>query len=417
MILAVTPLAALGSLIGNTIITAAFLYLESRSLSEVLGRARDYAAELEARRASLEDEVTERTRDLARRTRYLQATAIVAQEASAVLDDPQQLLSRVARLISEQFGFYHAGIFLLDLKGEWAELQAASSEGGRRMLARQHRLRVGQEGTVGYVTSRGVPRIALDVGEDAVFFDNPDLPETRSAMTLPLRSRGTIIGALDVQSREAGAFGDEDAEVLQALADQIALAISNARLFQQAQGAVEAERRAYGELSREAWQQLLRTGTDLGFFSDSQETVVAGDIWRPEMKAALRTGQITPGDDGVTLAIPLSVRGQVVGVVDGRKPEGTGTWTQDEIELLQALTDQMNVALEGARLYRESQRRATREQITREITDNIRAASSVEEAMKRAIQQIARVFNASEMVARLGTEAYLIPGEEGVAHE
>ena len=376
-------------------------YLFER-FTRALVESRDLMRRLRRNRDELERRVEARTRDMARRTRYLEATATIAREASMVLDDPQQLLSRVVDLISEQFGFYHAGIFLLDLTETWAELQAASSEGGRRMLARHHRLRVGQEGTVGYVTSRGEPRIALDVGKDAVFFDNPDLPETRSAITLPLHARGKIIGALDVQSRQVKAFGDEDVEVLQVLADQVALAISNARLFQQAQEAVEAERRAYGELSREAWQQLLRTGTDLKFYSTSKETIAVEGVWRPEMRTALRTGQITPGADGMTLAIPVSVQGQVVGVIDGRKPEASGTWTRDEIDLLQALTDQMSAALEGARLYRETQRRAARERLVSEVTGRMRETLAVNTVLQTAVREIGEKLALSELVIRVG---------------
>ncbi len=125
---------------------------------------------------------------LQRRAIQLQTAAEVSRDASAVRDLPE-LLNRIVTLIRDRFGFYHAGIFLLDDAQEYAVLQAASSEGGRRMLARGHRLTVGETGIVGYVTGTGEARIALDVGEDAAFFDNPDLPATRSEMALP-RVRG-----------------------------------------------------------------------------------------------------------------------------------------------------------------------------------------------------------------------------------
>jgi GAF domain-containing protein len=396
------PISIWAALTLYVILTAALLQIATSSLREALGHARVYATELEEQREHLEEAVEERTRDLARRASRQEATAAIARDAASVLD-VQALLSRVVTLISEQFGYYHAGIFLLDPSREWAVLQAASSKGGRRMLARGHRLRVGLQGIVGYVTGRNEPHIALDVGEDAVFFDNPDLPDTRSEMALPLRARGEVIGALDVQSITPAAFAEEDVAVLQTLADQVAVAISNARLFQQAQESLEAERRAYGELAGRAWWELLHASPDLGFLSDLQDTVPAGDLWRPEMKTALRTGKITPADGGAaTLAIPIQVRGQIIGVVDGRKPEGAGEWTAEEIELLETLTEQLEPALESARLYQDTQRRAARERLIGEVTSRMRETLDMERVLKTAVDEIARALGLAALDLRLG---------------
>jgi GAF domain-containing protein len=366
--------------------------------------------ELQAIRASLEQHVTERTGSLERRARYLEATAMVAHDATSVLD-VQTLLSRIATLVSERFGFYHTGIFLLDPSGEWAVLRAASSAGGERMLARGHRLKVGEVGIVGHATGQGKPRIALDVGADAVHFDNPDLPETRSEAALPLRARGEIIGALDVQSTEPGAFSDEDVAVLQTLADQIAMAISNARLFQQTQDSLEVERQVYGELSREAWNKLLRAQPDLGFLRNQRGLSPASDLWRPQMETALRTGETTLEKDAATLALPIKVRGQVIGVIDAHRPDDAGEWTAEGIALAETLADQLGVALDGARSYHETQRHAAREQLIGEVTAHIRAATSVEDAVQRAVQEMGRALGATELVARIGTKQDLLPSQ------
>jgi GAF domain-containing protein len=173
-----------------------------------------------------------------RRTVQLEAASEVARDTTAILD-VDQLLDETVHLISKQFGFYHAGVFLVDERGEYAMLRAASSEGGQRMLERDHKLAVGKIGIVGYVTATGEPRIALDVGKDAIHFVNPDLPNTRSEMALPLISRGRVIGALDVQSTDEAAFSEDDVAVLQTLADQLATAIENARLYEQAVNTAE----------------------------------------------------------------------------------------------------------------------------------------------------------------------------------
>ncbi len=166
-----------------------------------------------------------------RRLVRLEAVATVGRDATVLLD-PNDLLQRVAHLISVQFGFYHVGIFLLDEKREYAVMRASNSEGGRRLLALGHKLKVGAQGMVGYVAATGEPRIALDVGADAVHFANVFLPLTRSEISLPMRHRGEVLGVLDVQSTEAGAFSPEDFTALQIMADQLANVLVNARLHE-----------------------------------------------------------------------------------------------------------------------------------------------------------------------------------------
>lgn len=386
--------------------TAGLLNLTSRSLNEASQRARRYAAALEQQRATLEATVEERTRELARRSRYLEVTAAIAREATSELA-LKVLMTNVVNSISRQFGFYHTALFLVDPTGEWAELQAASSEGGQKMLARGHRLRVGQEGMVGYVARRGQARIALDTGQDRVFFSSPDLPLTRSEVTMPLRVRGQVIGVLDVQSSEPEAFTPEDVVVLQSLADQIATAINNARLFQQVEEGAAAERRTFGGLSAQAWASLLSIQTDLGFVSNRQTILPAGDTWTPQMQAALAQGQMATDAMNTAVAIPIKVRDRVIGVIDGRKPDGGGQWTQEEISLMQALAEQSALALESARLYQDTQRRAAREQMIGEVTGRIRETLDVEAVLKTAADEIRQALQLERLVVRLGE-----PGED-----
>ena len=290
-------------------------------------------------------------------------------------------------------------------------LRAASSEGGRRMLARGHRLKVGEVGIVGYVTGQGEPRITLDVGLDAVYFDNPDMPDTRSEMALPLRVHGEIIGALDVQSTREAAFSEEDAATLQILADQVALAISNTRLFQQTQESLEAERRAYGELSREAWGELLLTRPDLGQRYDPRGILPADGQWREAMKLAMRQGKIVLDEDrpSVVLATPIKVRDQVIGVLDAHKLADAGKWTAEEVTLLETLTEQLGLALESARLYQETQRRAARERLAAEISAKVRASMDVDTILQTAVQELGRALGTDRAFVQLSTS---IPAQE-----
>lgn len=377
---------------------------------------------------NLEQKVEDRTRELEetagqleevnvaleQRGGQLQTAAQIAREAAGI-HDVEQLLDEAVRLISERFGFYHAGIFLLDETNDFAMLRAASSEGGQRMLARKHRLRVGEEGIVGYVTDRGEPRIALDVGADAVFFDNPDLPRTRSEMALPLEARGEIIGALDVQSTEAGAFTDEDVEVLQTLADQVAVAISNARLFQQAQEALEAERRAYGEFTRQAWQRLLTADHQMGARYDPRGIIADQKRWREDVQQAMEEGkpvlsasQGQSSDDAVpsdNLVVPIKVRGHVIGVMDahrsGEAEPGSDAWTPEEIDLLESLSRRLGVALESARLYQDTQRRAARERLVGEVAARMRESLDMATVLKTGAEGIREAMGVPAVTVRM----------------
>ena len=399
--LGIDAAAALISLAINLILAAALLYLADRSIRKALERAQGYAEQLKLQQERLEKVVETRTSELVRRARYVEATAEVGREAASELD-LKSLLARVVTLISERFDFYQTGIFLVDAGGEWAVLQAASSPGGQRMLMRRHRLRVGQEGIVGYVTGYGEPRVALDVGRDAAHFDNPDLPETRSEMALPLKARGEILGALDVQSIEPEAFSEQDVAVLQTLADQVALAISNARLFEQAQQALEAERRSYGMTSREIWKDILRARSDWAVRKDARGLAPAGDVWRPSMEAALNTGQATLDKEKV--GIPIKVRSQIIGVIDACKPDGAGEWTADEISLMETLAQQLGLALDSARLYQQTQRRASRERLASEVTARMRETLDVDTILQTAVREMREALGLAEVEVHMGTK-------------
>jgi GAF domain-containing protein len=400
------------------------LYTAIDNLSKSLVRARrnerqmaESNLELEAIRASLEERVQERTRELARRAGYLEATATVARDAASILN-LQEMLDRVAALISERLGFYHTAIYLTDAAGEWAELQAAWGTGGKRMIARRHRVPVSGKGIVPYAIDRGEPRLALDVGADAVFLNNPDLADTRSEAALPLRARGQIIGALDVHSDQPQAFEQEDIVALQTLADQVGLAISNARLFRQAQESLEAERRAYGQLSGEAWEEMLRVNPNLGYlFSQGAlarlENRPAGPLSAP--------GQVENGNGDVPpsqmqelpeLKLRVQARGNVIGTISAHKPDQAGTWTPEEIALLETLTEQLGTALESARLYQDSQRRATRERLIGEVTARMRETLDVEAVLKTAVGEVRQALGLEKVLVRLAPRPESAPDND-----
>jgi GAF domain-containing protein len=369
-------------------------------LTEQLDESLLAAEALESTRSSLETEVADRTADILRRAQFLEAAASVGQAATSIYN-LDELLPQVTKLIAEQFGFYHAGIFLLDEAGRYAVLRAANSEGGQKMLARAHQLKVGEEGIVGFVSGTGEARVALDVGADATHFDNPDLPETRSEMGLPLYFGGRLFGVLNVQSREENAFSDEDVAALGVLADQVAMAINNARLFDQLQQSVDTERKAFGEIGLEAWKILISKRENIGYRFDGSTVLSTSGNWNRERDTTGK--QITsPEDmDGNKLTIPIQIRGKSIGVLNLKKDDSDQGWTEEEKELIEELSEQLGLTLDSARLYEETQLKAMNEKIVSDISTRSRETLDIESILKTAAEEVRKSLNLPEVSLRL----------------
>ncbi len=359
---------------------------------------------------SLEQRVAERTTDLEiasqqseRRARELQTigeiSGIIASEKKFEI-----LLPLIARLVSERFDFYHVGIFLVDETGQWAVLQAANSEGGQNMLARGHKLEVGATGIVGYVTKNGTPRIALDVGADSVFFKNPDLPATRSEMALPLNVHGQIIGTLDVQSTRPGAFTEDDANTLGILADQIAIAIENTRLFGQIQNTLTEVQSLYRQDIATSWAKFAKDEGVVGYHKSLTESkLIDQAVDTDEIRQTMNRGSISVfnADKQRTesiLTVPVKLRGQVIGVLNIKASKNEHQWSFDEIGLAEVISERLALALENARLLQDSQNRAAKEQAISEITTKISGSINMRNILQTAVEELGHALPGSEVI-------------------
>jgi GAF domain-containing protein/HAMP domain-containing protein len=344
---------------------------------------------------NLEKRVSERTQELTVATEYARLRALqfetIAQLSQIItsIQNPETLLTKITELISQRMGYYHAGIFLLDNNREYAVLQAANSSGGQRMLQRKHKLKVGEQGIVGFVTSTGTPRIALDVGDDAVFFDNPDLPETRSEMALPLTIAGEIIGALDLQSTEPNAFSNEDIEVLAVLANQVAISIRNAYSFEQTRLAIQRAELALQQQAKDNWRQFSRSQSVRGYSYDGINP------------RSLDHASEEKTDN--TFEIPVQLHGQVIGKIRLNPNDSARIWSDDEIAIVQAAVERAALTLENARLLNEAQQRASRERIIGDISASISTFSDLEGILRTAVQQLGRRMGGAEVVLELGS--------------
>jgi DNA-binding LacI/PurR family transcriptional regulator/GAF domain-containing protein len=385
----------------------------------------------------------------ARHSLQLQTAAEVGRVASSVLD-PDELMQQVVDLVLNRLDLYYAGIFLMDRSGEWtgepgrwAVLRAGTGQAGRQMLASGHKLEVGGASMVGQCISRRKGRIALDVGKEAVRFDNPLLPHTRSELALPLRSRGQTIGAMTIQSALSSAFSEEDIAALQLMADQLANAIQTARLYLESQETVQRIQALY-ETSRVLSSTLdetslmravlegisQRMGCEYAIISVVDEVARTMEsrhgLWQGEYDVfpewmemsrysldesdilvdVYRSGKfeiIAGWDDRfnreiyekygherlLRIFMPIQLRNRVTGVIEVAYDRNTKEHiSEDEIQLLGAFVDQAAVALENARLLVETQRALDETEVLYTASQRLAAASEARDIVAAIAESV-----------------------------
>jgi len=371
---------------------------------------------LEIIQQSLEERVKERTTELeklnlitSRRAAQLQTITELSQTISQV-QNPNEIFSVAAQLISERFGFYHVGIFLIDRDRENAVLQAANSVGGKTMLERRHRLPLGT-GVVGFAAQTGKPRLALDVGEDAIFFNNPDLPDTRSEIALPLLYGGQVFGVLDVQSTEPGAFSEEDFRLLGTLASQLAIAIENARLLSEARASARQVEEVYNEFVRTQWGRTGERMDYAGFRYNAgriemlEPNLVGTEKDSGGKKNDLSANQTNPSvENRGRVTVPVRLRGEVIGILQIESNDQTKTWRTDEISLMEAVAERAALALENARLFQDARRRAAKERMIAEATSHISSSMNIENILRATATELERVLGGSEVLIRFNSK-------------
>lgn len=430
----------------------------TRALGTMTGQLRALMTSLEQRVAERTKALQEANYNLQRRAIQLEASAEVARAITSVFD-VDELLRKAVNLIRDRFGFYHAGIFLLDSTGEWAVLREATGDAGARMKAQGHRLAVGDTSMVGWTALHRQPRVALYASEDEVRFANPLLPHTRSEMSLPMMIGDKLLGVLNVQSTEEAAFDDDDVRTLQSMANQIAIAIENARRVSDETMLLETTSPIYrvsrrlaqvtttSEVADAIIASVAETGADgctvVEFeFSPTgePEALLYRGVWRRDRELQFRPGTRLPISESpfpfdmvsnlLTVSdveqdqrlpesarqvfvetgvkalanIPLRIRGKVIGqvVVLHTTP---GPFSDAALRLYEALSDQAAVALERAQLWEETQRRAEREHVTRQMIDRIRRAMDIEQALHTTAEELSRAMGVPHVSIELSSEA------------
>jgi signal transduction histidine kinase/putative methionine-R-sulfoxide reductase with GAF domain/ActR/RegA family two-component response regulator len=331
-------------------------------------RAAQAINRLQEQSAALEEAVN-------RRTAQLTAASDVSRAVAGSLN-LDELLSQAVNLIRDRFGYYHAAVFLLDDSGQNAVVREATGEVGKLLKERQHTLAVGSQSIIGYVTAQRKARIAQEVVQDAAHLKNPLLPDTQSEVGIPLLVGDQVLGALDVQSTQPNAFTATDVNVLQTLADQIAIAINNAQVFtrqqklleenqhllQESQSSVEELNAIAGRLSQEGWLNFIESGRSEFLASSQNGEAVPSSVPELALGQALQKRDIVSvaEEDRSALAAPIVLRDQIIGALAIEDNDPSHRWSADDLALAHEVADRLGLALDNARLLEQVNRERER---------------------------------------------------------
>ena len=339
-------------------------------IAEVTMHFNRMVAGLEELQSSLEKQVEERTR-------LLKASNEIAKVSSSILD-PDELLAKVINLFTDQFNYYYAAIYLLDPSEKWAELKEATGEAGKVLKQNHHRLEISGKSMVASSIREKTPRIVQNTSDEKQRIENPLLPYTRSEIALPLIAGDRVLGALNVQSSRTADFGLETIETMQNMAGQVAITLENASLFQEAQLRINEMRTIQQQYLVEGWGALSMRKDELEYGIGESNDV--------------NTQKFTAS---------INLRDQIIGQID---LEGTGDWTMEQKNLIDAVATQAAIALENARLVNESRQTATRERMIAEINSKIWSSTTIDGVLQTAIKELGRRFDASSATIELNLD-------------
>jgi len=437
----------------GAVVVTLIQWLFNSSLTGAIREAEEKRAEAVRSQALFEERMAELATAntlLQRRALQFQTSAQVCHAITPVFD-LDELVQEVVDQVRDRFDLYYTGLLLIDESGKWVVLRAGTGEAGPRMVAQGYRLGVDSNSVVSRCVANSQARIAVDIasartrsgsvaasadlGGRGVHLDgavdivqtNPLLPETRSEMALPLLSRGPVIGVLNVHSAKREAFSEEDVLPLQMMADQVAVVIKNALMFAEVQARLTEMEELEQSRVREQRSRLMpdrvapfyeRTRPDVPPLGGDIQTKIEQAMARREMvvhsdagdgagqSPSTGSGQAPSTSSGrgsgqAALVAPISLRGQVIGALGLQETEGGRQWTDDEIALIEAIADQMALAIENARLIEATQRRAERERLIAEISARVRASLDPDTILKTTVQELGRVLGAERTLVEI----------------
>jgi GAF domain-containing protein/HAMP domain-containing protein len=356
--------------------------------------------------ADMRDHIQRLVRDLETRIAARVRDVTTTQEIgryTATQRDLQLLMNQVVNLIVERFpNIYHAQIFLVDKERRYAVLRASTGEPGKRLLERGHRLAVGSVSVVGQATDQGQVMIARDTETSRVHKRNELLPDTLAELAIPMRIGDVTIGVLDVQSKQSDTFSQDQINVLQTLTDQIAVAIENARLYQESLTQLEALERGRTAATRQSWRDFMNNQHTQSIQSEAGSRPPKQGLSKLRQEA-LESGKPAVGSlterNTIAFAIPIRLRNQILGAVEWELPQNE--FDNNKVQLAQELTDRLAVSLENARLFRESQRAAERERLVNDIAGRLTSQKDIDEILQTAVREVGQALRSPRVSIRL----------------
>jgi GAF domain-containing protein/HAMP domain-containing protein len=370
---------------------------------------------------------------VAGRTRQVETVMEISQRLSSILD-VSDLMREVVNRTKETFNYYHVHIYLLDKAGETLFMAEGYGQAGEEMKRQAHHIPLmTAKSLVARAAREGKVVTAANVRDDADWLPNPLLPNTHSEMAVPVLLGTEVVGVLDVQSEQIGGLGQEDEAALQALANQVATAVRNARLFAETQEALYSVQQLQELYTGQAWEKFGDNRSITDYDVSRSNLPALQDTPIPEAIAALQQGQTVElslsASEGIqaktseisewgepqqpkiyrALATPLKLRDQTLGVLGIQTDDPKRRWTEDEIALIEAVSEQMSLAIENARLFEETGRRAGRERIIADVTQQVWASGELEQVMQTTVEQLGIKLDAAKVIIRLGTEDQLLP--------
>ncbi|MBL8049778.1 MAG: GAF domain-containing protein [Anaerolineales bacterium] len=338
-------------------------------------------------RTRLEEKVVERTEALENRMIQLRNSAITARSI-AEKQNILELLETTTQLVSEKFGYYHSGLFILDDQKQTAFLQAASSAAGKALIGQAFSVETDRKNPLATAVEQNRAIITSDIDQKNFIADD-NFPLTRSRMILPLAVRGNVIGLIDLHSDQPRAFNVEDAEILQLLADLTAISFDNVRLINETRSLIS-------QLEANTTNQTQRTWSKL------TSRVMPAYQYTPAGVRPIFTRD-KRSDDKEGLHIPLVLYGQKIGAIKLKRKNNQTEWSEREKALVEKIADQVSLALENSRLVEEAQKSAARDQMIANISTRIRETLDIESVARTATLELRRVFDLKEAEILIGT--------------
>jgi len=311
---------------------------------------------------------------VAERTKQLTASNELGRVASSSLD-PDRLLVNVMDLFEKQFDYYFAAIYLLDTSEKWAELKEATGDAGKLLKQNYHRLEVAGKSLVGSAIREKSPRVVQFESDNKRREDNPLLPYAKSELAIPLMVGDRVLGALNVYSARSADFTLDVVETLKNMAGQVAIAIENAHLYQEAQQNIR-------EL-RAIQQQYLLTGWSTYSNPTDELEYAVGD---------------ESDIDSRKIEVPINLRDQTLGKI---RLEASGEWTQEQKSLVDAVAAQAAIAVENARLVSETRQAAARERMLAEINSRVWSSTTIDAVLQTVVKELGRRLDASRATIEL----------------